>query len=139
MYMAQASMRNGQHVGSTRMHKDITAAFNISIEGRALWTIWPSWTSDKLCQFIVNKGLADPKHGNPIHQQTVYLSQDEVREFSETYSVAPFVFCQEPGQMVCIPSNCPHQVRHGVGHLLTRFISSQPIGIQCGRLYQVRQ
>lgn len=123
MYLAQASMRNGQHIGSTRMHKDITAAYNISIEGRALWTIWPSWASERLCQFIVHKGLADPNAGNPIHQQIVYLSQDAVREFSTVYGVAPFVFFQDPGQMVCIPSNCPHQVRLGICYLPIPFLS----------------
>ncbi|EIM84542.1 uncharacterized protein STEHIDRAFT_42365, partial [Stereum hirsutum FP-91666 SS1] len=29
MYMAHASMRHGIHIGSTRLHKDITAAYNL--------------------------------------------------------------------------------------------------------------
>lgn len=111
MYLATSSVRGKTHVGSTRLHKDITAAYNLSIEGRALWTIWPSWASHRLCEFIFHKGMATREDGNPIHNQLVYLSTDDVAEFSAETGIHPFVFEQQAGQIVCIPSNCAHQVR----------------------------
>lgn len=122
MYLAHSSLRNGTHIGSTRLHKDVTAAYNLSLEGSALWAIWPSWSSDMLCEFIFERGLAKRSEGNPIHQQRTYLSREDIEAFTLQYQVRPFVFRQEPGQMVFIPSNCPHQVRYStffLGGVLT--------------------
>lgn len=110
MYLAHASTRNGIHIGSTRLHKDVTAAYNLNLVGTAWWVIWPSWSSSALCEFVFENGLADPKDGNPIHGQNIFLDETQVNQFSEKYQIQPFSFHQNAGQTVYIPPNCPHEV-----------------------------
>lgn len=120
MYLAYASKTSdGDHMGSTLLHKDVTAAYNIALDvanlpdggpGHALWHIWPAWSSSMLEKFIFEQGLASPDEGNPIHGQRVYLDENHIKAFAEEYKVKPFVIRQQKGQAVFIPPDCPHSV-----------------------------
>lgn len=120
MYLAYASKTSdGNHIGSTLLHKDVTAAYNIALDvanlpdgrpGHALWHIWPAWSSSMLEAFILQHDLASPNEGNPIHGQRVYLDENHIKAFTEEYKVKPFVIRQRKGQAVFIPPDCPHSV-----------------------------
>lgn len=120
MYIAYASTVSGEHIGSTFLHKDVTAAYNIALDvadlptgepGFALWHIWPSWSSPMLEEFILDNGLASPKSGSPIHGQQVYLTDQQITAFTDKYKIKPFRICQHKEEVVFIPPDCPHQVR----------------------------
>lgn len=119
MYLAYASQRVGKHIGSTFLHKDVTSAYNIALDvaesptgepGHALWHLWPSWASPMLEEFMVEQKLVSPNDGNPIHTQSVYLTESQIEAFSTRYEVKPFVIRQRKGDAVFIPPGCPHQV-----------------------------
>lgn len=120
MYIAYASKVSDEHIGSTRLHKDMSGAYNIALDvadapdgkpGSALWNIWPAWASPLLEKYILDRGLALPQDGNPIHGQKVYLDEGHVKEISALFNIKPFVIHQRKGQAVFIPPGCPHSVR----------------------------
>lgn len=120
LYIAQTSKDLGQHSGSTFVHKDVTSAYNVALDieenedgtpGFALWHIWPPWSSKKLEQYILKKGLALAEDGSPIHGQRVYLDENHIQEMSAITGLKPFTIQQRKGDAVFIPANCAHQVR----------------------------
>lgn len=119
MYLAYASQVSGEHIGSTFLHKDVTAAYNILLDaadsptgepGYALWHLWPSWSSPMLEEFILEEKLAYAVDGNPIHGQGVYLTEPQIEAFSVRYGIRPFAIRQRKGDAIFIPPGCPHQV-----------------------------
>jgi JmjC domain, hydroxylase len=120
MYNANGNLRNDHRHGTTRLHLDVTAAINIMLyasnlpddkPGFAVWHIFPSSTTAVLRKFLQNEsavGFQGP--GDPIHNQTIYLTPMLLQLLSDMYDVYPYVIHQHPGDAIVIPANCAHQV-----------------------------
>ncbi|KAL6501559.1 Lysine-specific demethylase jmj29 [Orobanche gracilis] len=49
---------------------------------------------------------------HPIHDQTMYLTEEHKNRLKEEYGIEPWTFVQKLGDAVFIPAGCPHQVRN---------------------------
>eukprot|EP00249_Psilotum_nudum_P014346 c24777_g1_i3 orf=62-607(+) len=49
---------------------------------------------------------------HPIHDQTIFLSNDHKKKLKEEFGIEPWTFEQHTGEAVFIPAGCPHQVRN---------------------------
>ena len=117
MYNATETAPDDQH-GSTKLHKDLTDAVNIMLwaaksedgqPGCALWHIFPPSASFLLRKFLIDDcGFTGP--GDPIHSQTIYLTQDMLQRLFQKYGIRPYTIRQYPGEAVFIPVYCAHQV-----------------------------
>lgn len=118
MYNAHSSIHQGSHVGSTKLHMDITCAVNILLwaarspngeEGGALWTIFDYESNEKLREFLRNEyKFTGP--GDPIHSQSIWVTDSMLQRLREDYGVRFYTIVQHPGEAVFIPAGCPHQV-----------------------------
>lgn len=115
MYIARED-RNKQ--GSTRLHMDLSDAINILVrtensstgdQGGALWHIFSREDTARLSE-ILKSHPSYPREGNPIHQQTIYLTSLELARLEELHGIIPYSIIQRAGQAVCIPAGCAHQV-----------------------------
>ena len=120
LYIAHGDSQNHNRHGSTRLHLDVTGAVNIMLYGAhlpdgqpggALWHIFPSQSTSILRNFLRNEANAGVQgSGDPIHNQTNYLTPASLQLLAEKYGVYPFTIRQRPGDAVFIPAGCPHQV-----------------------------
>lgn len=122
MYNALATLDNVGTLGTTRLHMDMSDAFNVmtyaastpdGATGFAVWDIFKAADSDRLRQFLREKhgqttGTAITQ--DPIHSQMYYIDQEQRKELSERYGVKPHRIIQRPGEGVFIPAGCAHQV-----------------------------
>ena len=120
MYNAHGTFQNDYSNGSTRLHLDVTSAINIMLyaanlpdgtPGNALWHIFPAHAAVMLREFIRNDpDIGFTGHGDPIHNQGVYLTPSLLDRFADKYGLSPHTIRQSPGVAVFIPAGCPHQV-----------------------------
>lgn len=105
--------------GSTRLHLDLSDAVNILVhssepstggEGGALWHIFSREDTLRLMSILTTDPLY-PGTGNPIHQQTIYLTAAALDKLRQDHGIIPFEIIQRVGQAVFIPAGCAHQVR----------------------------
>jgi hypothetical protein len=116
MYIAYAT--SPHHNGSTKLHMDITDAWNTCLwaaapaanePGYALWHIFSASDAALLRKFITEEcGFAGL--GDPIHSQFIYLTPDMLRRLFKMYGIRPYTVHQYPGETVFIPAYCAHQV-----------------------------
>lgn len=114
MYIA---MEDRMKQGSTKLHMDLSDAVNILVhesesitgDGGALWHIFSREDTVRLSQILKAHPSYNGK-GNPIHQQTIYLSVSDLDDLRRNYGIVPFVIVQRSGQAVFIPAGCAHQV-----------------------------
>lgn len=104
--------------GSTRLHLDLSDAINVLVcaenssvgeAGGALWHIF-SREDTVLLSTILKSHPSYSKTGNPIHQQTIYLTSSDLDWLRRKYGIVPYCIIQRSGQAVFIPAGCAHQV-----------------------------
>lgn len=105
--------------GSTRLHLDLSDAINVLVcaenssageAGGALWHIF-SREDTVLLGTILKSHRSYQKTGNPIHQQTIYLTASDLEWLRKEHGIVPYCIIQRSGQAVLIPAGCAHQVR----------------------------
>ena len=101
--------------GTTKLHLDVTDALNLMVwsatpsVAAALWHIFPAQSVGTLCQFL-RETHDDLQSCDPIHVQSVYLSEAMLSDLALRYNVRPWVVHQRVGDVVFIPAGCAHQV-----------------------------
>jgi len=99
-------------VGSTKLHLDITDAFNLmtfadGVDGCAIWLIFARSDAAALAEWLhESKGLSD----NPIHQHIIFLDSADLDDLFEKKGVRPYVIHQRPGELIFIPAGCAHLI-----------------------------
>jgi hypothetical protein len=120
MYNAHGTSDNHYVHGSTRLHLDVTGAINIMLyatclddgrPGGAIWHIFPLASQFVLREFLRNERTVEPGGpGDPIHNQTTYLTPALLELLDKKHGIRPYIFHQTPGDTIFIPASCPHQV-----------------------------
>lgn len=105
-------------LGSTKLHMDLSDAVNVLVhasisslgqEGGALWHIFSREDTLRLSKILTGH-RSYPGEGNPIHRQTIYLTQSDLDDLRDNHGIIPFTILQRVGQAVFIPAGCAHQV-----------------------------
>ncbi|KAH7314727.1 hypothetical protein KP509_21G018000 [Ceratopteris richardii] len=88
--------------------------------GGALWDIFRRQDVPKLQEYL-KLHFREFRHTkechldhviHPIHDQTIYLTEEHKRKLKEDFGIEPWTFEQQKGEAVLIPAGCPHQVRN---------------------------
>jgi lysine-specific demethylase 3 len=118
MYLGQSSINGSSNLSSTRLHMDITDAYNQLLfaakcpdgtPGYALWILIRPEDAFLVRKFLRDKcGFEGPE--DPIHSQAVDLTPDLIERLYKDCGVRPFMVRQYPGDIVFIPAYCAHQV-----------------------------
>jgi hypothetical protein len=118
MYLGQASISSNIHLSSTKLHMDITDAYNLLLfaakcpDGTPGYAVWYLFRAEDACllrKFTVEEcGFQGPE--DSIHSQSINLTPDLLERFFNKYDVRPVTIHQYPGDIVLIPAYCAHQV-----------------------------
>lgn len=101
---------------STALHMDVMDAINISLSGdetgSALWYIFPADKVDILRNYLNNRYKDSPNapKGDIIHSGCVVFDDEMLHDLAQKTYIMPWVIHQRPGDMVFVPSRCPHMV-----------------------------
>jgi hypothetical protein len=97
-------------MGSTRLHSDCSDALNICVYGDdgAEWVIIHQNDRKKLRDCLGE--MFPGAHGDLLNSQRIFLIKEDIQKL-RNQGIRVFEFCQKPGQAVCIPAGCAHQVR----------------------------
>ncbi|RDX39951.1 hypothetical protein OH76DRAFT_1334154, partial [Lentinus brumalis] len=120
MYIALGSVFDDQHSGSTRLHLDLSDAVNILMwasrtaddrPGSALWHIFAKEDAPDIRKFLRTiPGDSGRLIGDPIHDQSTYLTKSSLDQLYSRFGVRPYIIRQFVGDAVFIPAGCAHQV-----------------------------
>ena len=115
--MYVASPHSGS--GTTRLHKDTTAAVNIMVfcgphhEDKSLsgasWCIFMACDAEKLSAYLCKTRNIANNDPDPIHQQMIFLTEDDLHGLWRDHQIRPFQFTQKARQAVFIPPGAAHQ------------------------------
>jgi hypothetical protein len=118
MYLGQASINSSTHISSTKLHMDITDAYNLLLfaakcpDGTPGYAVWYLFRTEDACllrKFIVEEcGLQGAE--DSVHSQSVNMTPDLLEHLYKKYGVRPVTIHQYPGDIVLIPAYCAHQV-----------------------------
>lgn len=95
---------------------DVMDAINISLSGdetgSALWYIFPADKVDTLRDYLNNryKDIPNAPTGDIIHSGCVVFDEEMLQDLAQKTYLVPWVIHQQPGDMVFVPSRCPHMV-----------------------------
>lgn len=115
MYIA---LEDREKKGSTKLHLDLSDAINVlaytvksstGVPGGALWHIFSREQTIRLAT-ILKSHPSYGGSGNPIHNQTIYLSASDLDDLKRNHGIVPYEVIQLEGQAVTIPAGCAHQV-----------------------------
>lgn len=115
MYIA---FEDRDNVGSTKLHVDLSDAVNVLVnssisstggEGGALWHIFSREDTLKL-RTILKTHPSYNGSGDPIHQQTIYLTASALEDLRRCHGIVPYIFFQRLGQSLFVPAGSAHQV-----------------------------
>ena len=112
MYIALAAKSDR---GTTNLHLDVTDAVNMMPWGKAneeacaTWDIFPRESALQLREFL-RLEYEVPMTIDPIHSQSIYLSDAALERLASETGVRPWRILQRVGDAVFIPAGCPHQV-----------------------------
>nr|GAT57727.1 predicted protein [Mycena chlorophos] len=121
MYIAYANIVKADRVmGSTRLHLDMTDAFNIctfagqTSDGRAGYAIWHIFRAEdtQALRDFLRPMLSEAEAAecnDPIHGQQLYLNDEKLAELA-TMNIFAHRIEQHQGEAVLIPAGCAHQV-----------------------------
>jgi lysine-specific demethylase 3 len=119
MYHGQYSVSGDFNISSTRLHMDITDAYNELLfaakcpdgtPGCADWDLFRPEDAFFVRKFIREEcGFQGPE--DPIHSQSIYLTRELLERLFKKYGVRPITIRQYQGEIVFIPAYCAHQVR----------------------------
>ncbi|KAI0057527.1 hypothetical protein BV25DRAFT_1778221, partial [Artomyces pyxidatus] len=148
LYCAFGTLQDDKHNGSTRLHLDVTDAFNLMLyaadtptgdPGGALWHIFAGEDSEKLRSFIT--GQSSPCLGDPIHNQSTYLTPEMLDVLAEQHNVRPYTIHQRPWQAVFIPAGCAHQVSNQTDSIKIAcdFLSVENLAASCHLANELRR
>lgn len=107
------------HIDGKKIEESRVAMEDDSFGG-ALWDIFRRQDVPKLQKYLklhfhefrhVRERRLD-RITHPIHDQTIYLTEEHKRRLKEEFGVEPWTFEQHKGEAVFIPAGCPHQVRN---------------------------
>lgn len=120
--MALASVQSDDYHGSTRLHCDLSDAFNIMVyadppSSTALWHIFKATDADTIRSYLRSRLNRSSDEGDPIHSQVFYMGPSQLKELEEVHGVKPFVIEQAVGEAVYIPAGCAHQVCNLLDHI----------------------
>jgi [histone H3]-dimethyl-L-lysine9 demethylase len=117
MYCAFATEDTPRTRGTTRLHMDMSDAFNVMTyaektpsgdAGYAVWDIFRPEDASKIRQYLLKRhNLCSV---DPIHRQQYYLDKSQMEELWKEYGVKSHHVIQKPGDGVFIPAGCAHQV-----------------------------
>jgi lysine-specific demethylase 3 len=118
MYLGRSSITSGFNLASTKLHMDITDAYNVMLSaaecpdgkpGFAEWTFLRAKDACLFRKFMMEEcGFEGPE--DVIHSQTINLTPDLLERLFTKYGVRPITVAQYPGDIVFIPAYCAHQV-----------------------------
>ncbi|PIL29288.1 transcription factor [Ganoderma sinense ZZ0214-1] len=144
MYNALASTFDETHSGSTRLHLDMSDAVNLMThaasarDGSAGYALWHIFAPEDTCHVraYLNQKKSPQERGDPIHNQSYYLTQSMLDELSDQYQVRPYIIRQYLGQAIFIPAGCAHQVSNQADcvKVACDFVSPESVAI-CKQLW----
>ena len=127
MYLGQSSIRGSLNMSSTRLHMDVTDAFNELLfaakchdgsPGYALWDFFRPEDAFLLREFMWEEcGFKGP--GDPVHSQSINFTPDLCERAFKKYGICPMTIRQYAGDIIFIPAYCAHQVYLYLSHLFT--------------------
>lgn len=115
-YMATDPKGRDDTYGTTKLHLDVTDALNNMVwsadpsSPAALWHIFPADSIDTLRMFL-RETIPGMQYRDPVHAQSIYLSQAMLTELASRYNVHAWTVYQRVGDVVFIPAGCAHQVK----------------------------
>ncbi|MCO5587114.1 hypothetical protein L7F22_041061 [Adiantum nelumboides] len=111
---------NKQVLNREKEAKHLLVSKTGNMYGGALWDIFRRDDVPKLQEYlrthhedfrhIQEQPLKQVIH--PVHDQTIYLTEDHKRRLRDEFGVEAWTFEQHVGEAVFIPAGCPHQVRN---------------------------
>ena len=118
MYFGQYSISSTVCQSSTKLHMDVTDAYNEMLyvskcpdgtPGCALWHVWDAADAVLLRKFFRDQcGLTGP--GDAIHTQAIHVTPELLTRIFKQYGIRPYTIRQYPGDLVFIPAYCAHEV-----------------------------
>jgi lysine-specific demethylase 3 len=110
MYSAKKDKKS---VGSTRLHKDVTDAWNVLTHTEpknkhAEWAIFSRKDTAVLIDWMKRRLVCD---GDPVHHQQTFLTQEDLMDLWIEKRIRPYIIHQKLYEFVFIPAGCAHQVR----------------------------
>ena len=118
MYLGRSSITSSFNLASTKLHMDITDAYNVMLSaakcpdgmpGFAEWTFLRANDACLFRKFMAEEcGFEGPE--DVIHSQTINLTPDLRERLFTKYGVRPITVALYPGDIVFIPAYCAHQV-----------------------------
>ncbi|XP_019427794.1 PREDICTED: lysine-specific demethylase JMJ25-like isoform X2 [Lupinus angustifolius] len=132
-----------QDVEKVKMKHESMMSIGEDASDGALWDIFRRQDVPKLQEYL-KKHFREFRHVHcrplnqvmhPIHDQTMYLTEEHKRKLKDEYGIEPWTFIQKLGDAVFIPTGCPHQVRNlkSCIKVALDFVSPENVG-ECFRL-----
>ena len=115
MYAACGGQGNATK-GTTNLHLDVSDAVNFitwtfdSSRPSAIWHVFPRHSISGLHDFL-QATRPELRNKDPIHAQAVYLTDLDLQQLAHRHKVVPWIIEQRQGDLIFIPTGCPHQVR----------------------------
>ena len=121
-----SALRDRKGIGSTRLHMDVAPAFNVLVhaesQGCAAWQIFARKDTDSLAAWMRKRYKIK---GHPVHQQQVYLTEDDLVDLWKETQIHPYTIHQRQNHIVLIPPGCAHQV----GQIIQYMKCTRPLSI----------
>ena len=107
-----SATKDEENVGSTRLHKDVTDAWNVLTHANpadkgADWVLFSRKDTVEVTKWLQRRLRCK---GDPVHHQQTFLTQADLADLWEELVIRPYLINQKLNQFVFIPAGCAHQV-----------------------------